>query len=125
MPPLLEIGLSNAGLAVVLAVVAAILSFFCRRPALVHSVWLLVVLKLLIPIGMPLPLPWSSASTSAEPQGVANVDLPRLDNLPGLSTETTDAEAIEPAPLPKSEELQALLASLESQERDRPAAEAV
>ena len=49
MDELLQIGLSNAVVAVLLAVPAALAGRYCRRPALVHALWLLVLLKLVTP----------------------------------------------------------------------------
>jgi beta-lactamase regulating signal transducer with metallopeptidase domain len=47
---LLRIGLSNALAATVLAVVVAVVAVACRRkPALVHGLWMLVLLKLITP----------------------------------------------------------------------------
>src|SRR2546422_734012 len=58
MRALLEIGLTNAGLATVLALGAAVLSRMCRRPALTHALWLLVLVKLLTPPFLPVTVPW-------------------------------------------------------------------
>ena len=49
MDTLLQIGLSNALAATALALLAAASRWCCRRPALVHSLWLLVLLKLVTP----------------------------------------------------------------------------
>jgi beta-lactamase regulating signal transducer with metallopeptidase domain len=46
---LLQVGLSNALVASVLAAGVACVSRYVRRPALVHSLWLLVLLKLITP----------------------------------------------------------------------------
>src|SRR5690349_20391088 len=46
---LLQLGLSNAVMAGALAVLAALASRLIRRPAVVHSLWLLVLLKLVTP----------------------------------------------------------------------------
>jgi beta-lactamase regulating signal transducer with metallopeptidase domain len=60
---LLSIVLSNAVAAAILALLAAITGAVCRRPALVHGLWLLVLLKLVtppllrIPIALPTPEP--------------------------------------------------------------------
>jgi beta-lactamase regulating signal transducer with metallopeptidase domain len=55
---LLHVGLSNAIAAVVLAVVLAGVAAVCRRPALVHSLWALVLLKLVTPPIISVPVPW-------------------------------------------------------------------
>src|SRR5438270_1630815 len=57
MRTLLDLGLTNAVLATVLAIIAAVVGRLCRRPALTHSLWLLVFLKLLTPAFVPVPLP--------------------------------------------------------------------
>jgi bla regulator protein BlaR1 len=56
MQTFLEIGLSNAVMASVLAVLAAGAGFFCRRPAVRHTLWLLVLLKLVTPPLMSVPV---------------------------------------------------------------------
>lgn len=61
MDRLLEIGLANAVVALMLAVVALLVSRWSRRPALVHALWLLVLIKLVTPPILPLPLPWWQA----------------------------------------------------------------
>jgi beta-lactamase regulating signal transducer with metallopeptidase domain len=55
---LLSLGLHNALAATALAVLVAALGLFCRRPALVHGLWLLVLLKLLLPPLGAVALPW-------------------------------------------------------------------
>ncbi len=60
MDTLLHLGLSNAGTAAVLAVAVAAVARVCRRPAVLHSLWLLVLLKLLTPPFLAVPLPWPS-----------------------------------------------------------------
>src|SRR5258708_25654023 len=57
METLLHVGLSNALLATALAVLAAACSRVCRRPALRHALWVLVLLKLVTPPFVPVPLP--------------------------------------------------------------------
>jgi beta-lactamase regulating signal transducer with metallopeptidase domain len=72
MGELVETGLSNAALAAVLAVIAAAVSYVCRRPALTHALWLLVLLKLVTPPLIRIQVPWliawdRSESSSVEP----------------------------------------------------------
>jgi beta-lactamase regulating signal transducer with metallopeptidase domain len=57
METLVHIGLSNAVLATLLALLAAAVSLVLRRPALCHSLWLLVFLKLLTPPLYRVPVP--------------------------------------------------------------------
>src|SRR5262249_41734988 len=61
MDTLLRILLLNAVVAGVLALLVAALGRFCRRPALLRSLWLLVLLKLITPPVLPLPLLHSPA----------------------------------------------------------------
>jgi bla regulator protein blaR1 len=58
---LLQTGLSNAALATLLALVALLVARRCTRPAVVHSLWLLALLKLITPPLVPLPIPWPAA----------------------------------------------------------------
>src|SRR5262245_33972147 len=67
MHPLVEMVLSDAAVATVLAVLAAVVSQLSRRPALTHSLWLLVLLKLVTPPLMPVQLPWSLDSVTESP----------------------------------------------------------
>jgi beta-lactamase regulating signal transducer with metallopeptidase domain len=80
MDTLLHVGLSNAALATALALSAAIASRFCRRPALAHSLWLLVLLKLLTPPLWRVPLPWPA------PVPEPTVAAPVLPVIPGDGT---------------------------------------
>jgi RND family efflux transporter MFP subunit len=58
---LLHLGLTNAAWAAVLALAAALGSRWLRRyPAVVHALWLLVLLKLATPSLVQLPLPWGN-----------------------------------------------------------------
>jgi beta-lactamase regulating signal transducer with metallopeptidase domain len=49
MDTLLEIGLSNALMAAVLALGVAAVGYFWRRPAVIHCLWMLVLVKLITP----------------------------------------------------------------------------
>src|SRR5438552_1039484 len=75
MGTFLEVGLSNAIVASVLAVLAAIASRIGRRPALAHGLWLLVLLKLVTPPLVRVPLPWLSGEEPAR----ASYSLPPED----------------------------------------------
>jgi beta-lactamase regulating signal transducer with metallopeptidase domain len=80
---LLHIGLSNMVVATVLALVAATISCICRRPALAHGLWLLVLLKLVTPPLAPLPIAWRPApepvmAEPTPPSREAVVDEPQL-----------------------------------------------
>src|SRR5437868_7137209 len=58
MSTLLYVGLANAACAALLAVPALLATRFCRRPALVHSLWLLVLIKLVTPPIFRPPVAW-------------------------------------------------------------------
>jgi hypothetical protein len=67
MSTLLQIGLSNAVAAILLAVIAAVVTPFLRQPKRRHAVWLLVLAKLVTPpmfnISVPIP-EWMSGRGS-------------------------------------------------------------
>src|SRR5213080_3539351 len=59
MATFLHVALANLAVATVLAILAVLAGRFSRRPALVHSLWLLVLLKLITPPLVPLRIiPW-------------------------------------------------------------------
>jgi beta-lactamase regulating signal transducer with metallopeptidase domain len=68
MSRLLEIGLINAAMAALLALVVAGVVRLVRRPAVAHRLWLLVLLKLLAPPLVVLPLLWLPALGAGGPQ---------------------------------------------------------
>src|SRR5262249_8805325 len=74
MHSFLEMVLSNAVMATLLAVLAAVVSQLCRRPALVHSLWLLVLLKLITPPLLPVPVPWSFEAAGQEESAKLNLE---------------------------------------------------
>jgi beta-lactamase regulating signal transducer with metallopeptidase domain len=55
---LLSIALSNAVAATLLAAVVAVIARVCRRPAVLHALWLLVLLKLITPPLVPVTVAW-------------------------------------------------------------------
>ena len=61
MGSLVEVGLANALVAGVLAIVALLAGRFSRRPAMAHALWLIVLLKLITPPVVSLPVPWWEA----------------------------------------------------------------
>jgi beta-lactamase regulating signal transducer with metallopeptidase domain len=65
MDTLLHAGLSNALMAAALALPAAAVTRFGRRPALAHALWLLVLLKLLTPPLIPIPILWPDGEAEA------------------------------------------------------------
>lgn len=70
MDSLLNAALSNALAAAVLAVLAVAVGRACRRPAVSHALWLLVLLKLLTPPLVDVPVPWPVAPPAAEPETI-------------------------------------------------------
>jgi beta-lactamase regulating signal transducer with metallopeptidase domain len=62
---LFHLALGNALLATVLALAAAAIGRLCRRPALVHALWVLVLLKLVTPPFLEWRIPWPEALESA------------------------------------------------------------
>jgi bla regulator protein blaR1 len=69
MPTFLEIGLSNAIMASAMALLAAGAGLFCRRPAVRHTLWLLVLLKLVTPPLMSIPVTCPSALETVLAEG--------------------------------------------------------
>jgi bla regulator protein blaR1 len=66
-------GLSNAVSATLLALVVACLGrVLARRPAVLHCLWLLVLLKLVTPPLYEVSIPWPEPSTSAEASASAS-----------------------------------------------------
>jgi beta-lactamase regulating signal transducer with metallopeptidase domain len=72
MPTLLQIGLSNAAAATLLAVLAYLAVRARARPAVAHALWMLVLVKLLTPPLVPLPVA-TLREPAAEPTRVARV----------------------------------------------------
>ena len=65
MDLLLGIGVGNAMMGTVLAVLAAAVGRVARRPAVAHALWLLVLIKLLTPPLVLLPVFHSTACVEA------------------------------------------------------------
>src|SRR5262245_8205801 len=84
MPSLLEIGLANAVCAGLLALLALAAGRVCRRPAVMHGLWLLVLVKLVTPPLFSLPLrvlpPEAPPEATAAPPVVASK--PPMDEPP-------------------------------------------
>jgi beta-lactamase regulating signal transducer with metallopeptidase domain len=102
MDTLVHLGLLNAVLATLLALLAAAARWLRFRPALVHALWLLVLLKLLTPPFVAVPVTWwprsdpESAPLPAEEQ--------RLSEPPDEDSFTTPPEAQAVTDLPHSAE---------------------
>src|SRR3954453_19375463 len=84
-------GLTNALLAGLLAALALAAGRFSRRPALVHSLWVLGLLKLVTPPLVSLPIPgWqtsepASAEAPAAPHEAAEGQLAQLPPNPAAT----------------------------------------
>jgi beta-lactamase regulating signal transducer with metallopeptidase domain len=81
VPALLQIALVNAVLAALLACVVALIARKVRRPALVHALWLVVLVKLVTPPAFEVPVPfvaanWLDSVVTADPPRSADVLLP-------------------------------------------------
>src|SRR5262245_16966654 len=100
MATLVEIGLWNAAAAAVLALVAAAVARLWRRPALAHTLWLLVLLKLLTPPLVPFSLSWPANESPVPPAG---------GERPVAADEPVDVAEPDPAPA-GAEEADALMA---------------
>jgi bla regulator protein BlaR1 len=104
---MLNIALSNAVAATVLAVAAIAVGAVYRRPALVHGMWLLVLLKLVTPPLLVIPVRWPT--TAERPSLVA-----AFGNEPTIAT-LPDAEDLEGAAVdPPTSERAFVSASSES-----------
>src|SRR5208283_4719543 len=73
MESLVNALLSNALVATGLALAPLVVSRFGRSPALVHSLWLVVLLKLVTPPLVQVPLAISSTAPQVRPPGTADV----------------------------------------------------
>jgi beta-lactamase regulating signal transducer with metallopeptidase domain len=99
---LLRIGLTNAVLATLLALAVAGVTRWCRRPALIHALWLLVLLKLVTPPLFIIPMAWTA--DDAPGPAAAQVPISRTEALEArpdalLSTEPVDLERAQLPPL--------------------------
>src|SRR2546423_6612743 len=97
MNDLLHVALSNAVAATALAVVAAVTGRLCRRPALTHGLWLLVLLKLVTPPLLTVRIPWVDASLSSplDESATRSADSPLLAPLPQGKLEVTVVDPAE------------------------------
>jgi beta-lactamase regulating signal transducer with metallopeptidase domain len=101
---LLRIGLTNAVLATFLALAVAGVGRWCRRPALVHALWLLVLLKLVTPPLVIVPMAWPADAAprpAAAEVPIIGTEVPEARPDALLSIEPVDLDT---APLPPLEE---------------------
>jgi hypothetical protein len=85
----LHFGIGNAVMATILAVFAAVAGRCCRRPAVRHALWLLVLLKLLTPPLAPVPVAWPRIEAIHPPRDEAIA--PVFDS---FSSEPTESIAL-------------------------------
>ncbi|MFO0876579.1 MAG: M56 family metallopeptidase [Gemmataceae bacterium] len=74
MSSLLHIGLSNAVAAVILTALVLLIALFCRRPAVLHALWLLVLIKLVTPPLLIIPIPWAAVTPQAASESLSDLD---------------------------------------------------
>src|SRR5205809_6260456 len=94
METLIHAGLLNALFAALLAVIVAGLAILCRRrPAVIHALWVLVLVKFLVPSVFPVSIPWWRPSP-AQPDNLESVVAQEnpIDGTP-LVDHTSDAMA--------------------------------
>ncbi len=77
---LLETALANLIVAAFLALLAAFVGAWGRRPAVTHALWLLVLVKLVTPPFFQIGIPWPTTATGVdEPVALVN---PEIDEVP-------------------------------------------
>ena len=84
MDVLARAALSNAILVSLLAVIVLAVDRFARRPALSHSLWLLLLLKLITPPLLPVSFNCPTASPRLRPAPVPIADTSRTPWAPAL-----------------------------------------
>jgi beta-lactamase regulating signal transducer with metallopeptidase domain len=99
---LLRLALTNAGLAALLAVPAALASVCLRgRPALAHGLWLLVLLKLVTPPLVRVPMGWPAQEPDLAP--VITEAPPPEPTCPAQLREEPEPVAVAPVAPPAAE----------------------
>jgi beta-lactamase regulating signal transducer with metallopeptidase domain len=97
---LLNFGLANAVTATALALFVAGVSWMCRRPAFVHALWLLVLLKLLTPplLAVPFIVPsgWLSPKSPDRDLPQAVEEPPSLEFGAGVIADQSGPQVIGP-----------------------------
>ncbi len=107
MSPLVQVGLSNCVMALLLAALAACAGRCWRRPAVTHGLWLLVLLKLITPPLIVVPVAWAHREViTAPPAPVRPAPEPLLGPLPFAQAmeNKAGAEQTRPGPVPAAEE---------------------
>src|SRR5690242_19284020 len=100
MEALIHVGLLNALFAAILAVIVAGFAILCRRrPAVVHALWVLVLVKFLVPSVCPVEIPWwrtSPAQLDKAQLDKAQPDKAQPDNLESVVAQDSPAPGITP-----------------------------
>ena len=92
METLLRIGLSNAVAALLLALIVVAVACVWRRPAVLHALWLVVLLKLVTPPLLWLPEPWAADSRPLAPRAAGD-SRSESPTMPAAVTEVSPADA--------------------------------
>jgi beta-lactamase regulating signal transducer with metallopeptidase domain/protocatechuate 3,4-dioxygenase beta subunit len=92
METLIRIGLSNAAVVVALAAAVAVAGLFLRRPALVHALWVVVLLKLVTPPLFRIPVDLPGITALAPPA----IEAPRPSPVPAAPHELPLPELPDP-----------------------------
>jgi beta-lactamase regulating signal transducer with metallopeptidase domain len=101
MESLLAIALSNAAVATLMTLVVAVSGRVCRRPAVRHALWLLVLLKLVTPSLVPLQITWPQTEEKGPPRSEPSFSAIAL---------SSDSEKVEPVdPISEPSEAVAVL----------------
>jgi beta-lactamase regulating signal transducer with metallopeptidase domain len=138
METLLYIGLSNAAAATLLALAAALVGRFVRRPALTHALWVVVLVKLVTPPLVHVPVAWPAllapaaaaellAQTEPAPQPQTVPPTPPRQGLPPQpepSGEDVDlpGDITEPQPRPQVQPVPETLPEVSPHHEDGPPA---
>jgi len=83
MNAIIEMALSNVLVASALALIVFAISRICHKPAMIHSLWLLVLLKLVTPPIMPIPIQvslWGPTDSDANRQSSAAISRQTLSH---------------------------------------------
>jgi RND family efflux transporter MFP subunit len=100
---LLEVGLSNAVQAAVLVPAAALVGrCLRRRPAVVHVLWVLVLLKLVTPSLVHLEVPWTASAVEPTTIAALPAEVPPADTTLPAATTVEPTHAVTPAAAPIS-----------------------
>jgi beta-lactamase regulating signal transducer with metallopeptidase domain len=92
MRTLVEYGLANAAAATALAVVALVAGLVIRRPAVRNALWLLVLVRLLLPPIWSVPLPIPFAESAPQPTPIAAAAIPDPTPVPPPALPAPEAD---------------------------------